>query len=104
MNTNANTNINMNITISTEIIDKFFDEIEPEFIKIKEMKVVKLNELDPKELNKFHIITGQRLIFMKLIMEIFTIEHKKSRDIKDYDLCEYLFQILRKMGVDFDVQ
>ena len=96
--------MNMNITISTEIIEKFFNEIEPEFTKIKQMKVVKLNELDPKDLNKFHIITGQRLIFMKLIMEIFTIEHKKSRDIKDYDLCEYLFQVLRKMGVDFDVQ
>ena len=94
----------MNITISTEIIDKFFNEIEPEFIKIKQMKGVTLNELDPKDLNKFHIITGQRLTFMKLIMEIFTTEHKKSRDIKNYDLCEYLFQILRKMGVSFDVQ
>ena len=101
---NTNTNTNMNITISTEILDKFFDEIEPEIIKIKEMKDIKLNELDPKELNKFHIITGQRLMFMKFIMEIFKIEHEKSRDIKDYDLCEYLFQILRKMGVDFDVQ
>ena len=96
--------MNMNITISTEIIEKFFNEIEPEFTKIKQMKGVTLNELDPKELNKFHIITGQRLMFMKFIMEIFKIEHEKSRDIKDYDLCEYLFQILRKMGVDFDVQ
>jgi len=97
-------NTKMNITISTEILDKFFNEIEPEFIKIKQMKGVKLNELDPKELNKFHIITGQRLIFMKLIMEIFTMEHEKSKDIKDYDLCEYLFNILRKMGVNFDAQ
>jgi len=99
-----NKNTNMNITITTEIINKFFNEIEPEFTKIKQMKGVKLSELDPKDLNKFHIITGQRLMFMKFIMEIFTIEHKKSKDIKDYDLCEYLFQILRRMGVDFDVQ
>jgi len=94
----------MNITISTEILDKFFDEIEPEYIKFKEMKGKNFNDLDSKELSKLYIVTGQRLIFMKLIMEIFTIEHEKSKDIKDYDLCEYLFNILRKMGVNFDVQ
>jgi len=95
----------MNMNISTEFIDKMFNNIEPVYQNfLKENKNIKVEELEKEEFKKLNIMVGKRFVFLQFLMEIFTTEHQKSKKEKNYELCEYLFQKLRDMGVSFDVQ